>query len=90
MLKADVNESINSVEFHGNLIDAVNDIANIVRNMYEVYLEDDPVTAEIFKICVAHLLGSTTSSVWKSEKERDGIKSVEIKLPDGFQMPGDE
>lgn len=90
MLKVDINESGNSIEFKGNLRDALNYIASIVHNMYEAYREDDPAAAEIFKICVSHLLGSTTSSVWKSEKEKDGIKSVEIKLPDGFQMPGDE
>ena len=90
MLKIEMNGKDCRIEFKGSIRDAVNHTANIVRSMYERYREDEPVMAELFKIGVTLLIGDDNSPVWKDEEEKDGIKSVEINLPEGFKMPGDE
>ena len=91
MLKVEIgNNKLSCLEFHGSLRDAVNHSANIISAMYAQYAEEDRIMAELFKAYVMALVGNSKSPVWELDNQEDGIKSVEIKIPDGFQMPGDE
>lgn len=91
MLKVEIdNSKLSHLEFHGSLRDAVNHSTNIISAMYAQYAEEDRIMAELFKGMVMALVGDPKSPVWGLDNQEDGIKSVEIKLPDGFQMPGDE
>jgi hypothetical protein len=91
MLKVVINKNaLSCLEFRGNLSDAVNHSVNIIHAIYEQYVEEDRIMAELFKGMVMALVGDHKSPVWELDNQEDGIKSVEIKLPDGFQMPGDE
>jgi hypothetical protein len=91
MLKVEIGNNEHScLEFHGNLRDAVNHSVNIINAIYEQYAEEDRLMAELFKAGVMALVGDPKSPVWELYNQEDGIKSVEIKIPDGFQMPGEE
>lgn len=91
MLKVEIdNTKFAYLEFHGDLRDAVNHSTNIINAIYKQYAEEDRIMAELFKAYVMALVGDPKSPAWKLDDQEDGIKSVEIKLPNGFQMPGDE
>lgn len=91
MLKVEIgNNNLSYLEFHGSLSDAANHSANIINAIYKQYAEEDRIMAELFKGIVMALVGGPKSPVCGLDNQEDGIKSVEIKIPDGFQMPGDE
>ena len=91
MLKVEIDKNaLSCLEFHGSLRDAVNHSVNIINAMYAQYAEEDRIMAELFKGMVIALVGDPKSPVWELHNQEDGIKSVEIKIPDGFQMPGDK
>jgi hypothetical protein len=91
MLKVEIGNNEHScLEFRGSLRDAVNHSVNIINTIHKQYAEENRIMAELFKAYVIALVGDPKSPVWELHKQEDGIKSVEIKIPDGFQMPGDE
>ena len=90
MLKVEIDNDNLSVSFSGNLRDSVNYAAVIANAMYLNHAPKSLIAAELFKAGVMALVGDPKSPVWELYKQEDGIKSVEIKLPDGFKMPGDE
>lgn len=91
MLKVEIGNNEHScLEFRGSLCDAVNHSMGIINSIYEKYAEEDRIMAELFKMGIIDLVGDPKSPVWELNNQEDGIKSVEIKIPDGFQMPGDE
>lgn len=93
MLKVDINaeQGNGSIEFSGSLANAVADATFAVRDMYRHFSEKEPLLGTLFQLGIQAIIVDDDSPVWRhNEKEKDGIKSVEIKLPDGFQIPGDE
>jgi hypothetical protein len=90
MLKVVIDNDDISVSFSGNLKDSISYAAVIASAMYLNYTKESLIIAELFKSGVMALVGDPKSPVWKLDNQEDGNKSVEIKIPDGFQMPGDE
>ena len=92
MLKVDLNSERGdgSIEFSGNIATAISDTTFVIKDVYKHFSRKNALDGELFQIGIKALIMDDDSPVWKDEEEKDGIKSVEIKLPDGFKMPGDE
>ena len=92
MLKVELNSElgVGKIEFAGNIANAISDTTFVIKDVYKNFYAKNALAGELFQIGIKALIMDDDSPVWKDEEEKDGIKSVEIKLPDGFKMPGDE
>ena len=92
MLKVDLDEKNEKViiKFRGTLRNAIADSTYIIMDLYEHFCANDPITGRLFQLAIQEMISDDNSPVWELNDQEDGIKSVEIKIPDGFQMPGDE
>lgn len=85
MLKVEVNDGIQRVEFTGSLIDALAEVTAIIASLYGAFTTDGSGEADVFKNAFQEYIADNTSKVWNPGKlSSDGIKSVAIHLPNGF------
>ena len=92
MLKVELDseQGKGSIEFSGSIAKAISDTTFVIKDVYKHFYAKNAIAGELFQIGIKALIMDDDSPVWTDEEEQDGIKSVEIKLPDGFKMPGDE
>ena len=92
MLKVELDDKNEKgiIEFSGTLRNAIAESTCIIKDLYEHFCANDPITGQLFQLTIQAVISDDKSPVWELDNQEDGIKSVEIKLPDGFQMPGEE
>ena len=85
MLKVSIDEEIGEtkIEFSGNLTKAVSAATYIIKDIYDHFKENDALGGELFRFGIQALIIDDNSPVWDGKRsDEDGIKSVEVKLPD--------
>jgi hypothetical protein len=92
MLKVELDDKNEKaiIEFSGTLRNAIADSTYIINNLHEHLCANDPIAGLLFRLKIQALISDDKSPVWELDNQENGIKSVEIKIPDGFQMPSDE
>ena len=84
MLKVhlDLSTDTADIDFHGNIMDALSAISYVVKDMYDHFCAEDASAGELFKTGFQMLIVDELSPVWqRGSGQADGIKKVEIRLP---------
>lgn len=85
MLKThlDIKRDKSTIEFEGNLEEAVASVSFIIKDLHDHFAEADALGANLFKWMMQAIISDDASPVWDGiESLKDGIKKVEIRLPD--------
>lgn len=85
MLKAEIGGEVGRIEFKGSMWNAALESTYIIRNLYNIFLSESPISAMIFKELVKACVSDDSSPTWEKigGHAGDGVKSVSIHFTDG-------
>ena len=89
MLKChfDKDKNIAMVAATGNMISILADVTYVVNRIYGSLMQEDPISAMLFKEMFLDVVNDDRSPVFKTDD--DGVKGVSIRIPKEF-LKGEE